>query len=113
MNEASLSPSMGRGAGGWSPSHPPSPVVFPGEQSKDKQQKEGEKVPGRPAIHSDRANRSGSWEIRTRPEAAKAKEDEATRHGVISGDWGPAGHPAGGLQDIDDGLICCASLLQG
>lgn len=23
------------------------------------------------------------------------------------------GNPAGGLQDIDDGLICCASLLQG
>jgi hypothetical protein len=29
-------------------------------------------------------------------------------HGVISGDWGPAGR---GLPDIEDGLICCGSLL--
>lgn len=42
------------------------------------------------AIHSDRPISLGLG-IRTRPEGAKAKEDEATGHGVISGDWGPAG----------------------
>lgn len=60
------------GRGGWSPI-PPSPVVFPGEQSKDKQQKKERKSPA-----AQRSTRTGqwftAWEIRARPEAAKAKE---------------------------------------
>lgn len=50
---------------------------------------------GRKSPSAQRSTRTGQWfrdwEIRARPEGAKAKEDEATGHGVISGDWGPAG----------------------
>lgn len=76
------------GRGGWSPSLPPCRV--PGGSTARISRKKERKSPA-----AQRSTRTGQWfrewEIRTRPEAAKAKEDEATAHGVIYGDWGPAG----------------------
>lgn len=87
MNEASLSPGMGQGG---LESIPPPLSCSRGSRSKDSKQKKERKSPA-----AQRSTRTGQsfrdLEIRTRPEGAKAKEDEATGHGVISGDWGPSG----------------------
>lgn len=92
--------------------HPTTPCRVPGggtARISRISRKEGEEVPGRPAIHSDRpiVQGLGKYELGQRQQRPRRMKPPG-----MGLSMGTGVRPAGGLQDIDDGLICCASLLK-
>lgn len=106
MNEASLSPGMGQGG---LESIPPPLSCSRGKDSKDKQ-KRRRGSPRPPSDPLGPANRSGTGKYELGQRQQRPRRMKPPGMGLS---MGTGVRPAGGLQDIDDGLICCASLLKG